>query len=66
MMDWSNLYDVTKHILRFSKERRKVRLFLTGGTGFFGKWLLESILWMNRELDHPIKVLVLSRSLKNT
>ena len=62
MMDWSNLDNVTKHILRFSKERRKVRLFLTGGTGFFGKWLLESILWMNRELDHPIEVLVLSRN----
>ena len=62
MMDWSNLDNVTKHILRFSKERRKVRLFLTGGTGFFGKWLLESILWMNRELDHPIEVLMLSRN----
>ena len=37
------------------------RLFLTGGTGFFGTWLLESLLDADRKLGLGVKVLVLTR-----
>jgi dTDP-glucose 4,6-dehydratase/UDP-glucose 4-epimerase len=37
-------------------------LFLTGGTGWFGRWLLETIAHANRTLEADIRVLVLSRN----
>lgn len=37
------------------------RLFLTGGTGFFGCWLLETFLWANDRLDLGASVHVLTR-----
>lgn len=36
-------------------------IFLTGGTGFFGKWLLESFIYANEKLSLNIKIYVLSR-----
>lgn len=38
------------------------RIFLTGGTGFFGVWLLESLFHANRVARTKIDVTVLSRS----
>jgi len=37
-------------------------VFITGGTGFFGCWLLESFLWANDQLSLGARVSVLSRS----
>jgi dTDP-glucose 4,6-dehydratase len=37
------------------------RIFITGGTGFIGKWLLESLLHSNRTLNTKITATVLSR-----
>lgn len=37
------------------------RLFITGATGFFGKWLLESIIAANDTLDTGIRATLLSR-----
>lgn len=37
-------------------------IFLTGGTGFFGIWLIESILWANQKIGSDIHLTVLTRS----
>jgi len=40
---------------------RGKKIFLTGGTGFFGKWLLAALLNANAELDLRIEIVALSR-----
>jgi len=40
------------------------KIFLTGGTGFFGKWLLESFIYLNDVHKLNISVTILSRSPK--
>jgi nucleoside-diphosphate-sugar epimerase len=37
------------------------RIFLTGGTGFIGSWLLELLTWANRRLGVDARVTVLTR-----
>ncbi len=40
---------------------RGQRLFVTGGTGFFGCWLLEALLWLDEVHGLDLQVTVLSR-----
>jgi nucleoside-diphosphate-sugar epimerase len=40
---------------------RGARVFLTGGTGFFGCWLLETLLWANDHLKLGASAVVLTR-----
>jgi len=40
-------------------ELRHKRIFITGGTGFFGCWLLESFLWANDKLNLNSSAVVL-------
>ena len=57
--DLEHILDHTQSIL---DELRGTRLFITGGTGFFGKWVLESLLSANDKLDLDCRVTVLTRS----
>lgn len=43
---------------------RGARLFITGGTGFVGTWLLETLAWANDRLQLDIRALVLTRSVE--
>jgi len=43
------------------EEVRGKRIFLSGATGFFGAWLLESLLHANRRLGLGLRATVLSR-----
>ena len=43
------------------EELRGARIFVTGGTGFVGCWLLESLLWANDRLNLGASVVVLTR-----
>jgi nucleoside-diphosphate-sugar epimerase len=58
--------DDLDHVLTHAREAmltlRDARLLITGGTGFFGHWLLESLLHANRELGINAHVTVLTRS----
>ncbi len=52
---------VLTHTTGIWDEFRHARLFVTGGTGFIGKWLLESFLAANDACDLQARVCVLSR-----
>jgi dTDP-glucose 4,6-dehydratase len=38
------------------------KIFITGGTGFFGKWLLYAFAYANKKLQSPVTISVLSRN----
>ncbi len=54
------------HIIRHSRSvwqnTSGSKIFLTGGTGFFGKWLLESFAWANEQFKLNAQIHVLSRN----
>jgi dTDP-glucose 4,6-dehydratase len=58
--------DDIEHILRHTaniwKDLRGSRIFITGGTGFFGKWLLGSFLAANDRFNLKASITVLSRN----
>ena len=57
----NDLEHILLHTRSLWEEARGRRIFLSGATGFFGAWLLESLLHANRSLDLNMSATVLSR-----
>jgi nucleoside-diphosphate-sugar epimerase len=52
---------ILEQTAEFWKEVKDQRIFITGGSGFFGCWLLESFVWANRKMNLQAKAVILSR-----
>ena len=55
-----------QHVLEYTKplweQAKRKKIFLTGGTGFVGKWLLESFIFANNQLSLDAQITILSRN----
>ena len=69
MINPNPLAEDLDHILSHTEglwdELRGQKIFVTGATGFFGSWLLESFAWANEKLNLKAQAVALTRNLEN-
>jgi dTDP-glucose 4,6-dehydratase len=58
----TDLEEVASRVGDSWEHLRNARIFLTGGTGFFGKWLVDSFAWANDRRRLDARLVVLSRN----
>jgi len=58
--DLDQILDHSENILGILEGKR---IFLTGGTGFFGKWILETFARANDKLNLDAKIVILTRNI---
>jgi nucleoside-diphosphate-sugar epimerase len=57
----SDLDYILSRTLSIWNELKGQRIFITGGTGFLGSWILESFAWANKKLKLNSEAIVLTR-----
>jgi dTDP-glucose 4,6-dehydratase len=58
----ADLDHIIEQLRPVADELRGARIFVTGGTGFIGCWMLESLAWANDRLGLGAEALVLTRN----
>jgi len=67
MSDWSLEQDIEFVVDSVGEgwtSFKNAKIFITGGTGFIGCWLLESLLVANQRLNLNIRVTILTRNIE--
>jgi dTDP-glucose 4,6-dehydratase len=57
-----DLLHIFNHTVDFFEELRNKSVFITGGTGFIGKWLVESFLYLNAKTALNTSLTLLTRN----
>lgn len=57
-----DLHHILNHTADLWEELRNKSVFVTGGTGFFGKWIIESFLFVNKRLNLDACIWILTRN----